>query len=141
MSGICGMLALKGQRPDEVILERMVSSLTHRGPDDSGWTTIGPCGLGHTCLAVMEHDGTIRQPLMVTHTPSRTHIPQESEAWITHDGEIYNFDEIHTMLKATRHHFASYTDTEAVLRAYLQFGSPNFIKAFRGKYAFAIWDE
>ncbi len=135
------MLALKGQRPDEAILERMVSVMTHRGPDDSGWTTVGPCGLGHTSLVVMEHDKEIHQPLMVAHTPSRTHIPQATKAWITHDGEIYNFNEIYAMLKATRHHFTSYTDTEVALRAYLQFGSPNFINAFRGKYAFAIWDE
>jgi asparagine synthase (glutamine-hydrolysing) len=63
------------------------------------------------------------------------------EAWIAYNGEVYNFKSVRATLEAHRHAFFSDTDTETLLRAYLEFGSPAFIHAFRGMFALAIWDE
>ncbi|MCC6904319.1 MAG: asparagine synthase (glutamine-hydrolyzing) [Anaerolineae bacterium] len=139
------MVALKGQRPDENTLARMVRVLDHRGPDDSGYMIDGPCGLGNTRLAVIDPSPAGHQPMQVRHTP--TNVPSRSgepvppsEAWIVYNGEVYNFNEVRAVLSAMRHHFTSHTDTETLLRSYIQFGASNFIKPYRGMFALAIWD-
>ncbi len=140
MCGIAGMLALKGQRPDETLLAKMVSTLTHRGPDDSGTVVVGPCGLGNTRLAVIDLSESGHQPMCARH--GLTHSPALPcrEAWIAYNGEVYNFAEVRAALEAMQHSFFSQSDTETLLRAYIQYGAPNFIKPFRGMFALAIWD-
>ncbi len=138
MCGITGMLALHGQRPDEAILARMVDVIHHRGPDDSGTIIDGPCGLGNTRLAVIDLTEAGHQPMHVRHPGvSDTSL---SDAWIAYNGEMYNFGEVRTTLEAIGQTFFSHSDTETLLRAYCQYGSPNFLKPFRGMFAFAIWD-
>lgn len=140
MCGICGMLALKGQRPDENSLARMVRSLEHRGPDDSGYMVDGPCGLGNTRLAVIDLSEAGHQPMHITYEPAGGYGVSSHEAWIAYNGEVYNFSEVRAVLEAMNHRFFSATDTETLLRSYIQFGSHNFIKGFRGMFALAIWD-
>ena len=139
MCGITGMLALHGQRPDDAILARMVEVIHHRGPDDSGFTIDGPCGLGNTRLAVIDLTEAGHQPMCVHH-PAVGGDGPAAEVWIAYNGEMYNFGEIRTTLEAMGHQFFSQSDTETLLRAYIQYGSPNFLKPFRGMFAFAIWD-
>jgi asparagine synthase (glutamine-hydrolysing) len=140
MCGICGILALKGGRPDEDTLRRMVAVLEHRGPDDSGSMVDGPCGLGNTRLAIIDLTAAGHQPMHVVHKPTPVFPLQPSDAWIAYNGEVYNFAEIRSVLAATRHKFKSHTDTETLLRAYIQYGEDHFIKPFRGMFALAIWD-
>lgn len=140
MCGIAGMLALRGQQPDEAVLAQMVDILRHRGPDDSGYTINGPCGLGNTRLAVIDLTPAAHQPMCVVHKSTQRLDLSPTEAWIAYNGEVYNFREIRAALEATRHSFFSESDTETLVRAYIQFGAPNFIKAFRGMFALALWD-
>ncbi len=128
------MLALKGQQPDPRILARMVETLRHRGPDDSGCQISGPCGLGNTRLAVIDLSRAGHQPMYVSRSST------QAGAWIAYNGEAYNFAELRTKLGDVQHSFFSQTDTETILRSYLQFGAPDFIQPFRGMFALAIWD-
>lgn len=59
---------------------------------------------------------------------------------IVFNGEVYNHAEIREELIAKGHHFESKCDTEAVLRAFLEWDTASFQK-LRGMFAFAIWDE
>ena len=140
MCGIAGFLRLKGQTPDERILAAMVDVIRHRGPDDYGHVVNGPCGLGNTRLAIIDLSEAGHQPMRVVHSPAGEGDLSPSEAWIAYNGEVYNFGEVRAALEASRHTFFSRTDTETLLRAYVQYGAPNFIKAFRGMFALAIWD-
>lgn len=58
---------------------------------------------------------------------------------LSYGGEIYNYREIRQLLKAHGHRFVSESDTEVVLRAYLEWGR-NCVQQFRGMFAFALWD-
>lgn len=140
MCGICGMLALKGQRPDPKTLRRMVSVLEHRGPDDAGSEVVGPCGLGNTRLAIIDISAAGHQPMHVVEKGTQGH-PRPADAWIAYNGEAYNFADVRSVLVAMGHEFHSGSDTETLLRAYIQFGEDNFIKPFRGMFGLAIWDE
>ncbi len=59
---------------------------------------------------------------------------------IVFNGEVYNHAEIRRELEQKGHRFESKCDTEAVLRAFLEWDVASFSK-LRGMYAFAIWDE
>ncbi|MEJ2148121.1 MAG: asparagine synthase (glutamine-hydrolyzing) [Chloroflexota bacterium] len=137
MCGICGVVSLNDARPDEKTLAQMVETLGHRGPDDSGYTVSGPCGLGNTRLAVIDLSEAGHQPMHVR-LPGRY---GPHEAWIAYNGEVYGFKAVRAVLEARGHMFTSDTDTETLLRAYLAYGSPAFIHAFRGMFALAIWDK
>ena len=63
MCGICGVLHFNGQAPDRHALNRMVQSIRHRGPDDSGLWIDAPVGLGNTRLAVIDCSEAARQPM------------------------------------------------------------------------------
>lgn len=141
MCGICGVLALKGQAVDSAVLRRMTDTLHHRGPDDMGCEVIGPCGLGNSRLAVIDLSPAAHQPMHVTYRPSTLWEGSPSfEAWIVYNGEAYNYREVRAPLSAHRHRFFSVSDTETVLRAYIQYGCESFLKPFRGMFALAIWD-
>jgi len=64
----------------------------------------------------------------------------EGRWWITYNGEVYNFAEVRADLVALGHDFRSHTDTEVVLRAWIQWGQA-CLHRFIGMFAFAIHDS
>ncbi|MBN1123228.1 MAG: asparagine synthase (glutamine-hydrolyzing) [Anaerolineae bacterium] len=140
MSGICGALALNGQRPDEKILGGMVETLRHRGPDHLGVVVNGPCGLGCSLLAPFGSEA-ISQPMRIDYVAPFLGDRPASKAWIALDGRLHNGGEIRAALKASRLQVSSDSDAEIILNAYHKYGYPNFIKSMRGAFAFAIWDD
>src|SRR5690349_22619372 len=63
----------------------------------------------------------------------------ETGNWIVYNGEIYNFRELRARLEREGAHFTSHSDTEVILKAYARWGE-SCLPAFRGMFAFAIWD-
>ena len=64
----------------------------------------------------------------------------DGKVCICYNGEIYNYRKIREILEDCGHGFKSATDTEVVLKAYLQWGTESLDK-FVGMFAFAIWDS
>jgi asparagine synthase (glutamine-hydrolysing) len=110
----------------------MTDTMACRGPDDSGQWLARHAGLGHRRLAVIDPAGG-RQPMVVDDQ-------DEPLAVLTYSGEVYNFQELREELVASGHRFRTRSDTEVVLRAYLQWGE-GLVDRLNGMYAFAIWDE
>ena len=63
----------------------------------------------------------------------------DGKVHIAHNGEVYNFREIRKALKGYGHHFRTHTDTEVILKAYLQWGI-ECLQRFVGMFALALWD-
>jgi asparagine synthase (glutamine-hydrolysing) len=63
----------------------------------------------------------------------------DGSAWITYNGEVYNYRELRDDLARRGHRFRTECDTEVVLAAYLEHGDdcPRYLN---GIFAFAIWD-
>lgn len=125
MCGICGFYGFE----DEPVLKRMVRSLSHRGPDASGFYTDNNISFGHTRLSIIDTSDKGKQPMS----------NENGTIWITYNGETYNFMDLKKNLKG-RHDFYSNTDTEVLIHAYEDSGI-DFIKKLRGMFAFAMYDS
>lgn len=119
------------------ILEAMVRSLSHRGPDGNGhWfdPTRG-IGLGHTRLAVVDLSPAGRQPMF---SPDQRYV-------LIYNGEAYNYASVAAELEAQGHApptgWRGHSDTEVVLAALAAWGPEKALNKFIGMFAGALWDR
>ena len=129
MCGIAGVYRFDGQPVEMTTLERMQTSIAHRGPDDAGVEALGPIGLAHTRLAIIDLSAESHQPMADTATGN----------WIVFNGEIYNYKEIRGELEGAGCCFHSTGDTEVILYAYRRWGAA-CLDHLNGMFAFAIFD-
>ena len=116
---------------ERTVIEAMTETMACRGPDATGTWIRRDVALGHRRLAVIDLVGGA-QPMVVT-TPS-------GDVAMVYTGEAYNFTEMRRELDAKGHTFETSSDTEVVLRGYLQWGEA-LADRLNGMYAFAIWDS
>ncbi|MBX2916324.1 MAG: asparagine synthase (glutamine-hydrolyzing) [Cyclobacteriaceae bacterium] len=133
---MCGISALV-RKPDSSLLpliEDFNKAITHRGPDGGGlihfpekqeWLV----ALGHQRLSIIDLSETGKQPMEL----------RNEDIWITFNGEIYNYIELRTSLKARGYVFSSTSDTEVILAAYKEWGTTSFEK-LQGMWAFVLYD-
>jgi len=131
MCGIVGFRSTTKFHQLKEFLPVATAQIHHRGPDDSGlfFDEKAGAGLGHRRLSVIDLSAAGRQPMQ----------SEDGQVCITYNGEIYNFKAIRKTLEACGHRFKSATDTEVLLKAYLQWDI-DCIQKFVGMFAFAIWD-
>ncbi|NEY35498.1 asparagine synthase (glutamine-hydrolyzing) [Streptomyces sp. PRKS01-65] len=131
MCGITGWVSFdRDLRSQAAALDAMTGTMACRGPDDHGTWIEGPAALGHRRLAIIDLPGG-RQP-MTAATPDGT-------VAIVYSGEAYNFTELRGELTGRGHRFTTGSDTEVVLRGYLEWGDA-LAERLNGMYAFAVWD-
>lgn len=131
MCGITGWISFdRDLRASAEALDAMTQTMECRGPDDRGTWTEGPAALGHRRLAIIDLPGG-RQPMTAT-------TPQGTVA-LVYSGETYNYTELRAELVARGHEFRTDSDTEVVLRGYLEWGE-RLPERLNGMYAFAVWD-
>lgn len=130
MCGIAGILNLNAGEPvDASLIERMTSSMSHRGPDDDGLYLNGRVALGHRRLSIIDLESG-HQP-MVCKTRGRA---------IVFNGEIYNFQELKKELQQQGLPFLTRSDTEVLLQL-CDFEDLSWLERLNGMFAFAFWDE
>ncbi len=129
MCGIAGILYFDRQRlVPQALLKSMTDAQAHRGPDDEGHFLAGNVGLGHRRLSIIDLSGG-HQPIT----------DETGSCTIVFNGEIYNYLDVNADLKRKGHSFKSKSDTETILRAYLEYGE-DCVTHLNGMFAFAIWD-
>jgi asparagine synthase (glutamine-hydrolysing) len=130
MCGICGIVESDRSRPvSEGVLLSMRDSLKHRGPDDAGHYIRPGVALGSRRLTILDLSERGHMPMS---TP-------DGRYWIVYNGEVYNFQELRSVMEARGRRFHSNTDTEVVLALYAEEG-PAALKRLNGMFAFAVWD-
>ena len=133
MCGVGGFLVVRTaatRNELEARLWGMIATLRHRGPDDEGVWTDGRAGLAHARLSVIDLSPAGHQPMASA----------DGAAWITYNGEIYNFAEIRQELEALGYPFRSRSDTEVIVNGWQAWG-PKVFSRLRGMFALAIWDR
>jgi asparagine synthase (glutamine-hydrolysing) len=131
---MCGILAYASTRPhpDPRSLASQRDVLQHRGPDDAGlwWSEDARVVLAHRRLSIIDLSSAGRQPLQHA----------DSGVRVILNGEIYNYRELRSELKAHGHRFTTETDTEVLAAAYAQWSSA-VVERLVGMYAFVLYDE
>jgi asparagine synthetase B (glutamine-hydrolysing) len=133
MCGISGFLIAGASLPIrelEARLWTMIATLRHREPDDEGVWTDRQAGLAHARLSIIDLSPAGHQPI----------VSADGTAWITYNGEIYNFAEIRQELEALGYPFRSRSDTEVIVNGWQAWG-PKIFSRLRGMFALGIWDR
>lgn len=167
MCGIAALFALRSPTDLRSIRE-MTALIRHRGPDDEGYVFfpaaqaepkilggndtpqtvlhashsycpraihdptfngVALAALGHRRLSILDLSPAGHQPLSLS----------DQSLWITYNGEVYNYLEIRKELETLGHHFDTHSDTEVILKAYIQWGKA-CVERFNGMFAFVIYD-
>ena len=125
MCGIAGEVRFDAPASPEGV-HRMADALAHRGPDAEGFASDGVAALGHRRLSILDIAGGV-QPM------------QREGVTLVFNGQAYDFVALRSELKARGHPFTTRSDTEVVLRAYLEWGEACFAR-LQGMFALALWD-
>ncbi|MAS91805.1 MAG: asparagine synthase (glutamine-hydrolyzing) [Verrucomicrobiales bacterium] len=113
------------------ILEGMLETIHHRGPDGRGRHIDGKKGLalGHTRLSINDLAGGW-QPLY----------SRDRKIVQTINGEFYDFKRYRSLLMADGERMVTKSDSEIALGLYKKHGL-DFTKYLRGEFAFVLYDD
>ena len=128
MCGIAGFVSHRPVREAASTLQRMSSTIRHRGPDDCDSYCDDRVGLAHRRLSIVDL-ATGRQPMT----------NEDQSLWVIYNGEIFNHAEMREELQRAGHRYSTRSDTETILHAYEEFGT-ECLSRLRGMFAFALWD-
>jgi len=129
MCGIAGIVNFRGREDQAAIIDPMLRSMQHRGPDATGLYISDQAALGHARLSIIDLSGG-HQPI---HNEDRS-------VWIVFNGEIFNYPELRSTLMDRGHIFYTRSDTEVIVHLYEEHGKGLF-KHLNGQFAIAIWDQ
>ena len=129
---MCGIVGLFGwslpPRAEAALLRRMVAAVAHRGPDAQDVLAGGGIALGHARLSIVDIGGGA-QPMR----------DETGQVAIAFNGEVFNHVELRAELAARGLPCRTLSDTEVILRLYLERGA-ECLTALNGDFAFAIHD-
>ena len=128
MCGIAGFTTKNWSAPPERI-RQATATLIHRGPDQQGVFQSNLFSFGGARLKIIDLEQG-NQPILT----------DDGDGGIVFNGEIYNHLELRAELQNLGHRFQSHSDTETVLRAFLQWDKACFAR-LRGMFALAIWSR
>ena len=128
MCGITGFVGAVDSR--EQVLENMMNTIVHRGPDSSGMFVDEDAALGFRRLSIIDITENGDQPL---YNEDKTKV-------LTFNGEIYNYRELREELIIAGHVFTTHTDSETLLHGYEEWGE-KLVDRLRGMFGFVIWDR
>jgi len=130
---VCGILGvIHSSAPvNKNHLRNMRDTMSYRGPDSDGlwFDDKEKIGLVHLRLSIID-------PTVAGHQPR---VDEADNCVISYNGEVYNYLEIRDELAKKGHVFETQSDTEVVLKAYIEYGH-DCLKHFNGMFAIAIWD-
>lgn len=129
MCGIAGIFQLNRTPAPPRVLEQMLQSILHRGPDEDGRLVDAELVMGMRRLSIID--------LADGHQP----ISDESGRYsVVFNGEIYNYRELREQLLARGHRLKTHSDTEVIVHLFEERG-PECLEDLRGMFAFAVWDN
>ena len=131
MCGIVGIYAFneKGKSTFDN-LAKANATLAKRGPDNAGTFLQGNVALAHARLSIIDVSPEGNQPKT----------EETGRYTIVFNGEIFNYKSLKASLIEKGHTFKSDSDTEVLLKLYMQDGAA-CLNQLNGFFAFAIYDN
>lgn len=130
MCGFAGYLDLRRERRAKSdLLNRMMDTIIHRGPDSAGCFIEANLGLGFRRLSIIDLAGG-DQPLY----------NEDGSLVLVCNGEIYNYRELKHYLEQKGHVFRTHSDVEVLLHLYEEEGE-DLLQKLNGQFAFVLYDR
>ena len=129
---MCGILGVysKNKSIDNSVINSAVKSLSHRGPDGSGYNLIeknnGFLLIGHTRLAIIDVSDSGHQPMST----------DNGRYFITYNGEIYNYKELAEKYNIT---LTTGSDCEIIIHLSNILPINEYIKLLDGVFSFVLY--
>tara|TARA_B100000780_G_scaffold278832_1_gene253906 strand:+ start:264 stop:2102 length:1839 start_codon:yes stop_codon:yes gene_type:complete len=131
MCGISGSI-IKEKSENSAFIKKTLFLMKRRGPDNQSFfkkkQSNKSVNLLHSRLNIIDIQSRSNQPMTI------------GEYTLVFNGEIYNYIELKKKLKKKNHTFKTDSDTEVLLKAYIEYGE-KCVDHFIGMWAFAIWDN
>lgn len=131
MCGIAGIYAFSDQ--GKITFDKIsdaICKLNKRGPDNIGVFKQNSVALAHARLSIIDVSAEGNQPKT----------EQSGRYTIIFNGEIFNYKELRKQLQESGHQFQSDSDTEVLLKLYIQEGK-DCLNKLNGFFAFSIYDN
>ncbi|KKK56060.1 hypothetical protein LCGC14_3068330, partial [marine sediment metagenome] len=128
MCGIAGIISLTDSPLPSFDPMAVLSVIDHRGPDDRGVFRDTGVFLGATRLAIID--------------PAHGEQPVQDETGRYHlvmNGEIFDYDQIHSALISRGHRMRSHCDTEVAVHLFEEQWL-DVLEGIDGQYALVVWD-
>jgi Asparagine synthase (glutamine-hydrolyzing) len=116
MCGIVGFVD-KNIADKKPVIEAMMDTIKHRGPNSSGELFEGDTALGFRRLSIIDINSGM-QPIY----------NEDRSKAIIFNGEIYNYQDVRKDLKEAGHVFSTETDTEVLLHGFEEWGIEGLLK-------------
>ncbi len=131
MCGIAGLFTRYEDLSENIkTLSDMSKTLTRRGPDENGIFIDHNVALIHRRLVVIDRENG-KQPMICG---------KKGEKYaIVYNGELYNTSELRKKLKKLGYSFKGHSDTEVVLKMYIEYGE-KCASMLNGIFAFAVYE-
>ncbi|GHU87778.1 asparagine synthetase B [Clostridia bacterium] len=127
MCGISGCVDFQNHAGRYIeAFDEVLRRMRRRGPDEHGRFVSRRAVLLHSRLSVIDPENG-KQPM------------SEGHYTLTYNGELYNTEELRRELTVLGHGFRDRSDTEVLLKSYIQWGE-KCLEKLNGIYAFAVWD-
>lgn len=130
MCRIVGFINKNNEYDKQEILVNMRDTMVSGGPDDAGEYIDDFIALGHRRLSIIELSKLGHQPM----------ISEDENYIISYNGEVYNHDEIRQELIQTGYIFKSHSDTEVILKSFIEW-KEKCLDKFHGMFSFAIYSK
>ena len=127
---MCGFVGFTNYiKDDGTVLNSMMDTIVHRGPDSAGMYVDGDIALGFRRLSIidLEHGN---QPML----------NEDESCVLVFNGEIYNFKQLREELLMQGHTFKTNADSEVVLHGFEQWGE-EVVNRLRGMFAFVVYNK
>ena len=132
---MCGIAGYFGKRiKSQVVLNKTLKSLNHRGPDSKGLYSFNDNYLNniyflHTRLNIIDLEKRSNQPFIYENFV------------LIFNGEIYNYLEIRDLLISEGVSFNTKGDTEVLMKGLIQWGIDKTLDKLEGMWAFAFHNQ
>lgn len=134
---MCGILGGYWRTAPADLEQKLASALetiAHRGPNDRGYevdrTERATVVLGQTRLSILDLSSGGHQPMLT----------EDGRYGLTFNGEVYNYKEVREELIGLGHTFRTVSDTEVLLKAWVQWGEECLVRLV-GMWALAVHDR